>query len=1136
MSRIGDKDTFWVLELEVAGQSYYFGDVSRDITNRYGKPTVIHVLGCNLVDAFTKAFDVATDYSADSSVSFEGLRLPIQLPDAFRAGETMVANRALLSLVRDGEDYGQKWTQVAGVVESPNIMDVQAPEHTVSFTVQQERGRVQRFPDDDYVIQPGWIASVNLAQTPAELFGWDNDDMLSDDDSDHAGDAGELTPEWLAFYLFGSTDITLEMPTEYADSPVYAPFVFGRPGIDSLTALSRDLDSNGTLDSGIPDERALGYYTTSGQTIAVRALEVEDDEGLKLHDAVDEYDSSLNIDTDESGSDKFSFVFEFRETGLYARVLVHAGEALQVGSTLRIVDRANFGTPYDTTGDYTVQLAYTTNGRPYSYVDIPADYSRYLHILDPVDRDHDTADGGGVFIVLDGDDSEFHIFNEEASGPLDGVGGHSFVDEDVVKGMWDIFYVCWISALRTGGNIGDALEAFFAIPVIQRIFEGSNASGRTYQDYHLSCFNFAMDPGGGDDPFVIRYPVVDDLTNYGVTNWTVGGQRYLDDACCENPAELIMFMCDCAGVQYDRGSLFTLRDKFRNWKIGGVIDDATDVLSYAVDVLQSFLPFSLGRSPDGITATFWNWAATKLDACHHFVEGVDLEVVGDGVAADESNVIRSLRISGRKVSWLSQGKPPFATTTAVTDDLLTEKELNKLNRLRSHQGITTGWKRGHSAARRYARYLHELRTKYGTWDFSQNFEVTEGADEYWRTNNYTGDIVSANQGHWFENPLTFPIEDEREEQWSRFMPSPILIAAFSRNKELDAEDLVLEIEELYDTDTLGRSADSLIAARANPVLTFQGISGKELGWVVEGDEVRVTAPTFGIYDEECFVAEKTWQQTNVAWRFRLKRKPQPAAHPTPNAEVSTPASEMVDTEAALTVLWVDAEGGESPDELWDLSDVDGDLVFSGSTVRDDGGWSSSPSFAILATGDGGFQVWDSGFADPPYVATVHSQILQFGADGDFWFACVLYPASNGSNPRIILGHERTATSFFVIRQTTAGRIELVKNVSGVETTILTSTSSVSLVGPTQVLFNWHGGFTSVGINGVWEASAVDHTDYNQFSSGTGSGTVRFLDSGLSGTAGDNYIGLIDDIVCRIGSYWTNATSVGATYTHPLTPT
>jgi hypothetical protein len=192
-------------------------------------------------------------------------------------------------------------------------------------------------------------------------------------------------------------------------------------------------------------------------------------------------------------------------------------------------------------------------------------------------------------------------------------------------------------------------------------------------------------------------------------------------------------------------------------------------------------------------------------------------------------------------------------------------------------------------------------------------------------------------------------------------------------------------------------------------------------------------------------------------------------------------------------------------------------------------WYVSPTRGIEATGDGGFVLQDS--ASGPLGATVHSQAFQLGVDPDFWFSWWIQPASNpATTPRVLWCHEQTASSYVALRQKTDGKLEWVKNVGAGDVAIVTTTTAVSLTDPTHVLINMHSGVTSIGLNGAWEASATDHTDYDQFSAGVGSGSVRFLEAAVSG---DNFVGYVDDIKAQTGAYFTVAT-VGNTYPVPAT--
>ncbi len=859
MAQIGDEDTVLVLAIEIAGRMHYFGDETIDITNTFGHPTVLHVVGTNLVESFSKGFDVQTDVSADLSIGITDLVLPVDLATLVPSGEAMVGNRVELALLKRGEDFGQKWTIIAGTVENPTLMSMEAVENTISFSIDREAGLSYNFPPPDYLVGSGWLSStdtVDLLETPEEAFGLDPATLL----------LGELSTWASSNFLFSTDSCVLTMPTAYGDSPEYAPFVFGKPGINTDNELWKDLNADGEIDEedtfGVLGDERLRYFTTPGQTVAVLSLgsTTITDPDVEDGTAVDSIMEDSNLFTGAASTNVVdetaliqggsTYTFSHNDKALCVRVVIHAGKAAQVGTGILMVDRTNYGTPYDTTDDYTPELGYTARHRPYTFVDIKADYSAYLQILNPQDSEDSDMQ---VYVVLSGTTSEFHIFGEEVSGA-------SFNEDDATL-LWGYAYCCWLGAIRTGSNTADFLQAFFSNPEVQAAFEATNLT-RTWQDYHLSCFNSAMDSA---NQFTIKYPTADRLDAHCPGSWLDGGgQVFLNGAVIENPAELIMFLCELSGLAYDRGSLHTLRDRFRNWRIGGHIDDVTDVLAYVTGVLQSYLPFTVGRSSDGITAKHWKWDATRADAVHHFVEGVDLEVVGEGLVIDESGLVRSLRLQARPVTWVHQETQPFGTTTDLDYEQLTEQERKKLNRLTNKVKNTHGALTYTSRAKRFIR---SLRSQYGSWDFSQSSSVTEQAD-FWRINNYTGDVEAAAIGAWDENELTYPVDDNEREQWSRYMASPLLVAAFRRWEEQDREDLVLELEDVWHLPTLSRIADSLIALRAEPRRTGQGIAKKRHGWIEEGDVVRVTAPSIGLSDQVCLVVEKAWQTTNVAFTFR----------------------------------------------------------------------------------------------------------------------------------------------------------------------------------------------------------------------------------------------------------------------------
>lgn len=877
ISTIGDRDTFWILTLEIAGARFYFGDESRHITNRSGTPTVISVHGCDLVESFSRAFDIATDLSADTSVSISDLKVPVRLPTAFRAGENMVGNRAELALLRVGQDYGQRWVQAAGTLENPTLMSTESAEDCISFSINQEDRQQYDFPTEDYLVQPGWLEGdeITVAADPEAAFGLDPGTNL-------AGVSWSGTN-----FLWSTADVVLTLPAEYTDRPAYVPFVFGRPGISGGTddvELWKDLDHDGVIDDagsfsvGL-DER-LRYFTTYGQVVAALTLghttvddPDADDVGTTVLSIMDDFglDSSGSVDVHLSGLEAgATYTFSHADACLWARVAIHAGKAAQVGSSIYMVDRDKYGTPYSRSGSYTATLGYTARGRPYTYVDIKADYSAYLTIINPAKKyDTDAGFGGQqVYIhVVDGSHWSFKFFGEQIGGTLGDV-------TDALL-LWEYAFCCWLGALRSGNNTAEFMQAFFTNAEVQRVIEGSSSS--TWQDKQLSAFNLAMGAR-----LVIKYPTADPLDAHCPGNWTEGGQTLLDGAVIENPAELVMHMAETTGLVYDKGSLFELRDAMRGWKIGGVIDDVTDVVDYITGVLQTYCPFTIAKSADGITAIYWKWDALRTDAVHHFVEGVDFEIVGDGLQVDEAGMLRSLRLLGRPVTWLHQEEQPFGTFKPVEDSQLTAKQLKRLTRLRNNVRSTSHPHSGRGKERALAKFEKHLRSTYGSWDFAQDSRITEQQD-FWRINNYTGDVEAAAIGQWKENPLTFPVEDYEREQWSRYMPHPLLVAAFRRYANQDRDDLVLELEDVHDVGTLNRSADWIIAARSQPKITGQGIAGKRFGWIVEGDPIRVTSPTLGLEDAVALVVEKGWQQTNALFRFRTIRLPARDTIPTPAA-------------------------------------------------------------------------------------------------------------------------------------------------------------------------------------------------------------------------------------------------------------
>jgi hypothetical protein len=1107
MSGITDQGTSFVLELELGGVRFYFGEVSQDLTNRYGHPTAIRVHGTNLFDVLTTAFDIASDQTADTSIAINDLKVPVRLPDVFRenSGENMVGCRAEIKLVKDGGDWGEGWTQAVGVVTNPVLMSTQAPEDTLSFSINKENGSRADFPHQDYLVKAGWLDDddqITVATSPESAFGLDPGDIQ----------IGDI--DWSATnFLFSTADVVLTLPSTYNESPQYVPFVFGRPGIaggDDDVELWKDLNGNGSInDAGgfsVGSDERLRYFTTHGQTVCVQMLQatsVDDpdvdnsDGGTKLRTVLDdiagEFTNPTSVVDVNDLADGTSYVFAHQDVCLWARVAIHAGEAAQVGSPIYMVDREHYGTPYSRGGSYTATLGYTARGRPYTYVDIKVDYSAYLEILNPQDME-DT--GFEVYVVLSGSSSEFHAFGEEWSGA-------GFNEEDATA-LWLFFYACWVTAIRAGANTAQVLEAFFGNQEVQRVTDVVfDSGGRIYQDIWLSCFNTAM---GARQ--TIKYPTADPLDAHCPGNWTQGGQIFLDGQVAENPAELVMVLCEGAGVAYERGSFFELRDSFRGWQLAGFIDEVTDVADYITSVMQGYLPFTIADGPDGIVATYWKWDATKLDACHHFVEGVDLEVVGEGVVVNEVGMMRSLRLSGRRVNWLHQESLPYGTFKPVETSQLKAKELQKLERLRGRIGISVGWKRGHAAARRLAKFERHLRSTYGQWDFSQDSEITE-EQAFWRTNNYTGDVEAAAQGKWDENQLTFPVEDTEREQWSRYVPHPLLIGAFRRYEKQDRDDTEIELPDVYDTATMQRVADFFVAARSQPDVRFQGISPRSRGWIKGGDVVRVTAPTFGFDDRVCLIVQKGWQATNVLWEFRPIRLPARDTTPLP----ATPVVEEVFAEFVAT--------GEpySYDLLLLFDDGDASEDFFDDGVH---------GFTITyGTNDHGFdaqttdQVWDGvssfqsycGGGTPGHGGRASvlnwpvSTAWDWGSNPDILFGGVVWPTFDrgGGRIQVLLISQRSVGDYWRIWYDDLGQMFYESKAGGATKCSLSSTVNLVYGEWNAWYLSLHGGVAKFWIGTIASGfvnvagSAADTSPYNIGSGGTTTGRV-----GEDATASDGY--------------------------------
>lgn len=1126
MSAIGDKDSSFVLALEIAGVTFLFGEQSRDITNRYGHPTVLHVRGTNLVESFTRAFDVASDMAADTGVAINDLKVPVRLPDAYRAGsgENLIGCKVELAKLRNGADWSQRWTQASGTVQNPTLMSLQAVEDTVSFSINQEDGVRFDFPSKDYEVAPGWLASgdtVTVADDSEEAFGLVPGDIAPG----FFGDWDTLN------FLFSTDDVVLTMPSDYADSPQYVPFVFGKPGIaggDSDVELWKDLDGDGAIDSGSSfsvgvDER-LRYFTTPGQTVAALTLgatsisDPDVETGTKLSDILAAFGFPLGpsdvsvIDEGDLISGSSTYTFGHRDVPLWVRVAIHAGKSAQVGSSIYMVDRANYGTPYSCSGSYTATLGFTERGRPYTYVDIKVDYASYLEIVNPADSDNSAFQ---VYFVLSGSSSEFHMFGQEWSG--------AGFDEGDAYLLWALVNCCWVGAIRSGGNTGDMLQAFFANPEVQRVTDlvfASKATPTVWQDVHMSCFNAAM-----SGRYTIKYPTAHPLDNHCPGNWTAGGQVFLDGAVVENPAELIMHMAELSGLAYDSGSLCELRDALRGWKIAGHIDDVTEVLDYITSVLQTYVPITVGKGERGITATSWKWDATKLDACHHFVEGIDLEVVGDGVIVEERGMVKSLRLAGRPVTWLHQESAPFATTKPVEDAQLSAKELKKLDRLRNNVGITAGWKRGHAADRRLKKFERELRGTYGSWDFSQNSKVTEQTD-FWRVNNYTGDVEAAAEGKWNENALTFPVSDNERELWSRFIPHPLLVGAFRRYERTDRDNLVLELEDCYDAATLDRVGSWIIAARSQPRVTFQGLARKRNGWVVEGDVVRVTAPTLSYDDQVCLVVEKAWQQTNVLFVFRPIRLPARDTIPFPAVVVESSGAELVgDPEFELLIHF----DNNVNIDIYDVYPDTGEFTLVpkalGSAVQ-----SGDPVFGADGADLQGGRYVEIDFSIVPNV----SNHWEWGLNPDLTIDIYLAWAGSIPDP----GHDRqvfimfrNVSNLFRIYVTENG-YPAVRSENGGSTKLNIVSNTVLVVGQkTLVRFSTHAGVGSIwqGIvgdgTGVCTAVGADATTFTD----TNTGHLCQIDGDFGGA--NQGSADVDEVAVLLNAYMPDA-ALGVAFLMP----
>lgn len=320
-------------------------------------------------------------------------------------------------------------------------------------------------------------------------------------------------------------------------------------------------------------------------------------------------------------------------------------------------------------------------------------------------------------------------------------------------------------------------------------------------------------------------------------------------------------------------------------------------------------------------------------------------------------------------------------------------------------------------------------------------------------------------------------------------------------------------------------------AFAKRIVTYEAPA--EHAWLEPGDPIMVTDPDLYFDAQVCLVRTKRWDVTSVIYELMILTDPARDV-----VVVEAPAgeeSELIETEEQIILFETDMEGLDVEGEIYDWGDLAGNLWLTGSAFPTDGDeWYNSPLTSMQYFGDGGFYLEDSGAGPPPYdTYTTHSQAFQIGTDPDFIFSRWVYPDGPGANPRVIWSHENAANSYIMLRYKADGRVEWVKAESGSEVVIVTSTTALGISEPNHVVINMHDGFTAIGIDGTWEDVAEDHTDYNQFSSGVGDGSVRFGYSDISGAGGDNFIGLEDDIQAVLNAYYDDVT-VGGTYAVPAT--
>ncbi len=883
---------FWVLELVIAGQPYYFGDISADITNRWGTPGVIHVYGSNLSPVVTKGFDVMSDSISDNSLSITGLVLPLDVATLLRYGEPFAGASATLSLLEPGQDYSKREPVIKGTVQNPTVLSPQAPNNSISFGIKQEQ-KDYYFPTDDYLVGDGFIDPVNLHDVGTELFCISSGSFMS----------GNIR---LSGDFSWSGEMILRMPSVYKDDPDFVPFVFGKPGIRDDNMVYRDLSGDGILNFAsdnyfaVKNDERHRYYTTPGLTIATASIIVPNDAAedpaaltdgdgaLSIQTAILKHynlggrddiaggsqvanANSGNLPSDDGDFDRWvqeiydaaaNQTMAWNPSGLYAHVAINAGRSAQEGSDLMMIDRANLGTPYTRTTTYTPAAGHTAAGKPYTYVNIPADYSNFVGAIDIAASQQ--INGSGSHVIWREqhqgftDNCNLTLFNETIT----------LGDTGQAKACYDFFYILMVCAVKSGNNMADVLDIFFANSAVVGYIDSISANDDV-DALQYSIFNYCMNPV---NRYVIKYAEIEDLTNYACGNWTEGGTTYFSTGAIENPADIMMYMADQTGMPYDRGTFFEAKDALKTWKLGGCFGEEKTVTDWFAGTFQSFVPVSFGQNDQGMTARVWNPYATESDAVFHFIEGLNFEIVGDGYVFEEENMVKSVRLLGQPITTIHQDNLPFATKNpakVVAESEYAEKELKKLNRKKrrhDRKGFTfQKIFRPHS----YPRYKRKLKKQYkqeATYDYNIPSTPNEKFD-YWHINNYTGDIDAIAKDRWNENPLLAAISDDIREQTSRRLIHPLLIPG-NRFEETDREIIEMNCDFVYDPVTMNKMADAIIASRALPDSRLAGITNKENGWIEAGNVVMITSATLGLTRQVCFITEKRYQPTNVAYTLR----------------------------------------------------------------------------------------------------------------------------------------------------------------------------------------------------------------------------------------------------------------------------